>query len=61
MMLQLNLQNETLLLVLLACHERGTGCVLKDLPHALVGLGRALEILQGTNLLADFFGLDISG
>lgn len=36
------------------------GCasgVLKYLPDALVGLGRALEILVGTNLLADLLAL----
>jgi hypothetical protein len=31
--------------------------VLKHLPHAVVGLGAALEVLSGVDLLADFFAL----
>jgi len=42
---------------LFAGQERGAGCVLKDLPNTLVGLGRALKILLRTNLLGDIFGL----
>lgn len=40
-----------------AGQERGAGCVLEHLPHALVGLGRALEVFVGTDLLADFLAL----
>lgn len=53
------LQNHTLDLLLLLAGEQGsTGCVLKDLPDAFVGLGRAFEIFYSTNLLADFLSLD---
>lgn len=33
--------------------------MLEDLPHALVGLGGAFEVLAGTNLLADFLRLGL--
>lgn len=34
--------------------------MLKHLPDTFVGLGRALEVLLSTNLLADVFGLGVS-
>jgi hypothetical protein len=33
--------------------------VLEHFPDTLVGLGGALEILLGTNLLADVLGLEV--
>ena len=39
--------------------EGGTCCVLEYLADTLVGLGRALEVLDGTNLLADLLTLFI--
>jgi hypothetical protein len=52
-----NLQNLALSLVLLACKEGGTGSVLEHLADTLVGLGRALQVLLRTDLLADVLGL----
>ena len=41
--------------------ECGAGSVLKHLADTLVGLGRALEVLVGTDLLADLLTLlDVS-
>jgi hypothetical protein len=40
-----------------ARQKGGTGGVLKHLPNTLVGLGRALEILVGADLLADVLTL----
>lgn len=54
-----SLEDEALgLLPLLSGGERGTGCVLKDLPDAFVGLGRALDVLLGSNLVLDLSRLD---
>ncbi len=38
--------------------QSSTGGVFKDLAHALVGLGRAFEVLVGINLLANFLSLE---
>ena len=54
-----SLQDQALLLLLLPSEEGGARGVLKHLPHALVGLGRALEVFLGANLLADVFGLQL--
>ena len=48
-----NLENEALLLLLLPGGESSTGGVLKHFPDTLVGLGRALDVLLGTNLVLD--------
>lgn len=37
--------------------ESSTSGSLEDLTNTLVGAGRALEVLVGTNLLADFLTL----
>lgn len=53
------LQNQTLLpslSVLLREQSRASG-VFEDFADALVGLGRALEIFVGTDLLADLLSL----
>ncbi len=55
------LQHEALLVAALAAaaREQGrAGSMLKHLADALVGLGRALEVLVGTDLLANFLALD---
>ncbi len=54
-----SLQDQALLLLLLPREQRGARGVLEDLAHALVGLGRALEVLDGADLLAHVFGLVI--
>jgi hypothetical protein len=41
-----------------AGQESSAGCVLKHLADTLVGLGRALEVLVGANLLADLLTLE---
>ena len=42
----------------LATRQQGSpSSVLEDLPDTLVGLGRALEVLVGTNLLANLLTL----
>lgn len=51
------LQNQALLLLLLAGQKSGAGSVLKHLPDALVRLCGALEVLLRTNLLANILGL----
>jgi len=54
------LQDQALLAAatpLLSRGEGSTGCVLKDLTDTLVGLGRALNVLLGTNLILDLSGL----
>jgi len=43
--------------VAFAGQESGSGRVLEHLADALVGLGRALEVLVGANLLADLLTL----
>lgn len=48
-----SLKDEALLLLLLAGGESGAGSVLKDFSDALVGLGRALDVLLGANLVLD--------
>lgn len=53
-----DLQNQALLaLSTLAGEQSSTGGGLEHLTHAVVGLGRAFEILVGTDLLADFLTL----
>lgn len=53
-----HLQDCALGLLLLFPGEQGSSCgVLEYLPDTLVGLRRALEVLLGTNLLADILGL----
>lgn len=55
-----DLQNQALLaLSTLASEQSSTGGRLEHLTHAVVGLGRALEVLVGTNLLADFLTLTL--
>jgi hypothetical protein len=52
------LQDQALLRLLLFPSEQGSSCsVLEYLPDTLVRLCRALEVLLGTNLLADILGL----
>lgn len=51
-------QDQATLLLLLLGKKSGTSGVLKDFTNAVVGLGRALEILVGTNLLADLLSLN---
>lgn len=45
----------------LSCQQSSTGGAFKDFANSLVGLGRALEVFVGPNLLADFLTLDRSG
>jgi hypothetical protein len=47
------------LLAALPClgQQCGARRVLKHLPHAVVGLGAALEVFGRIDLLADFFAL----
>lgn len=54
-----SLQDEALVLLRAGglAEECGTGCVLENLTDTLVGLGRALEVLVGTDLLADLLSL----
>ena len=52
-----SLQDGALLLLLLSCKESCACCVLEDFPDTFVGLGRALEVLLCTNLLADVLSL----
>ena len=53
-----HLQEDALLLALLRPDgQRSPGRVLKHLPHALICLCRALEVLLRANLLADVLGL----
>lgn len=52
-----SLQDQALLLLLLPGEQGGAGGMLEDLAHALVRLGRALEVFLSTDLLADIFGL----
>lgn len=56
-----SLQNRALALLAAplaaARKQSGAGGVLKHLADTLVGLGRALEVLVGTNLLADVLTL----
>lgn len=54
-----SLQNEALLLLLLPGGEGGTSGVLEDFPNTLVGLGRALNVLLGTDLVLDLFCLSL--
>lgn len=53
------LQDQALVLLVapIPLQQGGTRGVLKHLPDALVGLGRALEVLVGTDLLADLLTL----
>jgi hypothetical protein len=54
------LQDQALLAAaapLLSRGEGGTSGVLKDLTHTFVGLGRALNVLFGANLVLDLSGL----
>lgn len=53
------LQDQALVLLAAAfpLQQRGASGVLKHLPDALVGLGRALEVLVCANLLADLLTL----
>lgn len=46
-----------LLVAPIPLQQGSTRGVLKHLPDTLVGLGRAFEILVGTNLLADLLTL----
>lgn len=43
---------------LVGLQQGRAGGSLEDLAHTLVGAGRALEVLVGTDLLADFLTLD---
>ena len=52
-----SLQDDALLLLLPPREQRSTGGMLENLADTLVGLGGALEVLLGTDLLADVFGL----
>lgn len=52
-----SLQDRALLLLLLSREQRGARGVLEHFPDAFIGLGRALEVFLGANLLADVFGL----
>ena len=52
------LQDLALLLLLLPGEQCGTRGVLKHLSHTFVGLGGALEVFLGSNLLADVLGLE---
>lgn len=52
-----SLQDGAFLLLVFPREQRGARGVLKHLPYAFVGLGRALEVFLGSNLLADVFGL----
>lgn len=51
------LQNQALLLLLLPREQRGASSMLEHFADALVGLGRALEVLLGADLLAHILGL----
>lgn len=53
------LQDQALVLLAAAfpLQQSSASGVLKHLPDTLVGLGRALEVLVGTNLLANFLTL----
>jgi hypothetical protein len=53
------LQNAALLVLLAAVagQESSTGSMLEHLTNALVGLGRALKVLVGTDLLANLLTL----
>ena len=54
-----HLQDCALGLLLLFPGEQRSSCgMLEYLPDTLVGLRRALEVLLGTNLLADILGLE---
>lgn len=53
-----DLQNQALLaLSTLAGEQSSTGGGLEHLTHAVVGLGRAFEVLVSTDLLANFLAL----
>lgn len=54
-----SLQDHALLLLLLAGEQCSARGVLEDFPHALVGLGGALEVLLCANLLADVLSLEV--
>ena len=55
----LGLQNQALLaLAALAGQQGCTGSGFEDFADTLVGLGRALEVFVGTNLLANFLTLN---
>lgn len=52
------LENQALLLLLASARqESGAGSVLEDLLDTVAGLGGTLEVLVGTNLLADILTL----
>ena len=48
-----SLEDKALLLLLLPGGESSTSSMLKDFPDALVGLGRALDVLLGADLVLD--------
>ena len=52
-----DLHNHALLLLLFPCEQGSAGSMLEHFSDTLVGLGGALEILLGTNLLSDVLGL----
>ena len=52
-----DLQDQALVFLLLLGQQGGTGGGFEDFANAVVGLGRALEVLVCTNLLADFLAL----
>ena len=54
-----SLQDHALLLLLLAGEQSSACGVLEDFPHALIGLGGALEVLLCADLLTDILGLEI--
>ena len=58
-MMQNNLQDQTLLLLLLPGEQCGASGVLENLADAFIGLGGALEVFLGADLLADVFGLRV--
>lgn len=55
-----SLQDQALLVLLLLGQERGAGSGFEDFADTFVGLGRALEVLVGADLLADFLTLEYS-
>lgn len=55
------LQDQALLaFTALSCQQSGTGGTFEDFADSLVGLGRALKVFVGSDLLADFLTLEIT-
>jgi hypothetical protein len=61
-----SLENQALALLVTATpataavQQSSAGSVLEDLANTLVGLGRALEVLESTDLLADLLTLQVN-